>query len=90
MDFALSDEQRAFRDSVLGFARQHLAAGALARAHDPAHPFDVARLMARQGLLGICMPETEGGQGGGQDGGGDGERDADDGKAHTNAHGDLS
>jgi alkylation response protein AidB-like acyl-CoA dehydrogenase len=64
MDFALSDEQRAFRDSVHGFAHQHLAARALARAHDPAHPFDVARLMARQGLLGITMPEADGGQGG--------------------------
>jgi alkylation response protein AidB-like acyl-CoA dehydrogenase len=64
MDFALSEEQRAFRDSVHGFAQQHLAAGALARAHDPAHPFDVARLMARQGLLGITLPEADGGQGG--------------------------
>ncbi|MDH4093733.1 MAG: acyl-CoA/acyl-ACP dehydrogenase [Betaproteobacteria bacterium] len=64
MDFALSEQQRAFRDSVRGFAQKHLAAGALARAHDPAHPFDVARLMARQGLLGITMPEADGGQGG--------------------------
>ncbi|HJS39684.1 MAG TPA: acyl-CoA dehydrogenase family protein [Burkholderiales bacterium] len=64
MDFALSEEQRAFRDSVRGFAHKHLAAGALARAHDPAHPFDVARLMARQGLLGITLPEADGGQGG--------------------------
>jgi len=64
MDFSLGEEQRAFRDSVLGFARKHLAAGAVARAHDPAHPFDVARLLARQGLLGITMPEADGGQGG--------------------------
>jgi alkylation response protein AidB-like acyl-CoA dehydrogenase len=64
MDFSLSEEQRAFRDSVRGFAHKHLAAGALARAHDPAHPFDVARLMARQGLLGITLPEADGGQGG--------------------------
>jgi len=64
MDFSLGEEQRAFRDSVRGFAQKHLAAGALARAHDPAHPFDVARLMARQGLLGITMPEADGGQGG--------------------------
>ena len=64
MDFALSEEQRAFRDSVRGFAHKHLAAGALARAHDLAHPFDVARLMARQGLLGITLPEADGGQGG--------------------------
>jgi len=64
MDFALGEDQRAFRDSVRGFAQKHLAAGAVARAHDPAHPFDVARLMARQGLLGITMPESDGGQGG--------------------------
>jgi len=64
MDFSLGEEQRAFRDSVRGFAQKHLAAGALARAHDAAHPFDVARLMARQGLLGITMSEADGGQGG--------------------------
>ncbi|HEX5091788.1 MAG TPA: acyl-CoA dehydrogenase [Burkholderiales bacterium] len=64
MDFSLGEEQRAFRDSVRGFAQKHLAAGAVARAHDPAHPFDVARQMARQGLLGITMPEADGGQGG--------------------------
>jgi alkylation response protein AidB-like acyl-CoA dehydrogenase len=64
MEFSLSEEQRAFRDSVLGFARKHLAAGALARAHAPGHPFDVARLMARQGLLGITLREADGGQGG--------------------------
>ncbi len=64
MDFALGEDQRAFRDSVRGFAQKHFAAGAVARAHDPAHPFDVARLMARQGLLGITMPESDGGQGG--------------------------
>jgi alkylation response protein AidB-like acyl-CoA dehydrogenase len=64
MDFMLSEEQRLFRDSVRGFARKHLAAGALARAHDPAHPFDVARLMAKQGLLGITLAQADGGQGG--------------------------
>ncbi|MGD9951683.1 MAG: acyl-CoA dehydrogenase family protein [Burkholderiales bacterium] len=64
MEFSLSEESRAFRDSVLGFAKKHLAAGALARAHAPGHPFDVARLMARQGLLGITLREADGGQGG--------------------------
>jgi alkylation response protein AidB-like acyl-CoA dehydrogenase len=64
MDFTLSEEQRLFRDSVRGFARKHLAAGALARAHESAHPFDVARLMAKQGLLGITMAQADGGQGG--------------------------
>ena len=64
MDFRLTAEQRLFADSVRGFAQKHLAAGAVARAHDPAHPFDVARLMAEQGLMGITMPEADGGQGG--------------------------
>ncbi|MDX1375847.1 MAG: acyl-CoA dehydrogenase [Burkholderiales bacterium] len=64
MDFRLTEEQRLFADSVRGFAQKHLAAGAVARAHDPAHPFDVARLMARQGLMGITMPQADGGQGG--------------------------
>lgn len=64
MDFTLSEEQRLFRDSVRGFAHKHLAKGAVARAHDSAHPFDVARMMANQGLLGITMPQADGGQGG--------------------------
>ena len=34
------------------------------RAHNEAHPWDVAKLMAEQGLLGIAMPEEDGGQGG--------------------------
>ena len=64
MDFELSDEQKMFRDSVRGFAERHLAAGALARAHQEEHPWDVARLMAEQGLMGIAMKEEDGGQGG--------------------------
>ena len=64
MDFKLTAEQEAFRDSVRGFAQRHLAAGALERAHTPGFPWDVARLMAEQGLLGITVPEADGGQGG--------------------------
>jgi alkylation response protein AidB-like acyl-CoA dehydrogenase len=64
MNFELTPEQQAFRDSVRGFAEKHLRAGALARAHDPAHPWDVSRLMAGQGLMGITMKEEDGGQGG--------------------------
>jgi alkylation response protein AidB-like acyl-CoA dehydrogenase len=64
MEFTLSEEQRLFRDSVRGFAQKHLAAGAVARAHAAAHPFDVARLMAKQGLLGITMTQADGGQDG--------------------------
>ncbi|SEP29381.1 hypothetical protein SAMN04487843_11080 [Methylobacterium sp. ap11] len=64
MDFALTEEQALFADSVRRFAEQHLRTGALARAHDPRFPFDVAQLLAGQGLLGITMDPQEGGQGG--------------------------
>jgi alkylation response protein AidB-like acyl-CoA dehydrogenase len=64
MDFSLGPEQQQFRDSVLGFARKHLAAGARERAHSPEYPWDVAKLMAKQGLLGITLPQADGGQGG--------------------------
>jgi alkylation response protein AidB-like acyl-CoA dehydrogenase len=64
MNFELTSEQTAFRDAVRGFAERHLRDGALARAHEPEHPWDVARLMAEQGLLGITIPEKDGGQGG--------------------------
>jgi alkylation response protein AidB-like acyl-CoA dehydrogenase len=64
MNFELTPEQQAFRDAVRGFAEKHLRAGALQRAHDPAHPWDVSKLMADQGLMGITMKEEDGGQGG--------------------------
>lgn len=63
-DDLLTEEQILFRDSVRGFAERHLAAGRLARAHDPAFPFDVAKLMAGQGLLGMTFAEADGGAGG--------------------------
>src|SRR5574341_101379 len=64
MDFQLTSEQTQFRDSVLRFARNELAANARERAHEPGYPGDVARLMAKQGLLGITIAEADGGQGG--------------------------
>ncbi len=64
MNFQLSPEQEAFRESVRRFAERHLAAGRRERAHATDYPWDVARLMAAQGLLGIAMPEADGGQGG--------------------------
>jgi alkylation response protein AidB-like acyl-CoA dehydrogenase len=64
MDFRLSSEQEEFRGAVHRFAEKQLAAGALERAHTPEYPWDVARLMAKQGLLGISIPEADGGQGG--------------------------
>ncbi len=64
MDFQLNEEHSAFADSVSRFAQQELAPGALARAHSNEHPWDVAKLIADNGLLGIAFPEKDGGQGG--------------------------
>jgi len=64
MNFQLTPEQTEFRDAVARFADKHLRAGARERAHNPDYPWDVARLMAAQGLLGITMREEDGGQGG--------------------------
>ena len=64
MDFKLSEEHRAYADSVGRFARQHLAAGALQRAHADEYPWDTARLLAENGFLGIAFAEEDGGQGG--------------------------
>jgi alkylation response protein AidB-like acyl-CoA dehydrogenase len=64
MNFELSEEQKLFADSVRRFALANLQKGALKRAHDSRYPFDVAQLMARQGLMGITIAEADGGVGG--------------------------
>ncbi|HXZ52919.1 MAG TPA: acyl-CoA dehydrogenase [Burkholderiales bacterium] len=64
MDFRFAPEQEEFRESVRRFAEKHLTKGARERAHSPDYPFDVAKLMAKQGLLGITVAEADGGQGG--------------------------
>jgi alkylation response protein AidB-like acyl-CoA dehydrogenase len=64
MDFRFTPEQEQFRDSVRRFAEKNLARGARERAHSPEYPFDIAKLMAKQGLLGITVAESDGGQGG--------------------------
>jgi alkylation response protein AidB-like acyl-CoA dehydrogenase len=64
VDFRLTQEQEEFRGAVRRFAGKHLAAGARERAHASGYPWDVAKLMAKQGLLGITLAEKDGGQGG--------------------------
>ena len=64
MDFALTPEQAEFQTAVRRFAEKHLKAGAVARAHAEAYPWDVAKLASEQGLLGITVREEDGGQGG--------------------------
>ncbi|MEO1974757.1 MAG: acyl-CoA dehydrogenase family protein [Paracoccaceae bacterium] len=64
MDFSHTSEQQMFRDSVRRFAQDKLAPGALKRAHEAGFPFDASRLAAEAGLLGITIPEEDGGLGG--------------------------
>ena len=64
MNFQLTPEQEQFRQSVRRFAEKSLAAGARARAHSAQYPWDVSKLMAKQGLLGITVAAADGGQGG--------------------------
>jgi alkylation response protein AidB-like acyl-CoA dehydrogenase len=64
MDFNLSEEQIIFRESVRNLAERHLKENNLERAHDPNFPKDIARLFAKNGLMGIPIPEKDGGQGG--------------------------
>jgi alkylation response protein AidB-like acyl-CoA dehydrogenase len=64
MDFRFTSEQEQFRDSVRRFSEKHLKAGALGRAHADGYPWDVAKLVAQQGLLGITAAQADGGQGG--------------------------
>src|SRR4029079_9405775 len=64
MNFNFTEEQNLFAESVRKFALAHLEKDALTRAHTARFPFDVAKLMSQQGLLGITIPEADGGQGG--------------------------
>src|SRR3954464_1041557 len=64
MNFEFTEEQKLFADSVRRFALAHLEKDALTRAHNSGFPFDVAKLMSAQGLMGITIPEADGGVGG--------------------------
>lgn len=64
MQFDLDEQQSQFRDAAAAFARRHLASGALERAHSDDYPWDVARMMSEQGMIGITIPEDKGGLGG--------------------------
>lgn len=64
MDFNLTEDQRILQDSIRAFGKRYLADGALARAHSSDYPWDVAKLMADNGLLGITVAEEDGGIGG--------------------------
>ncbi len=64
MEFAFTTDQEIYRDTVTKFARKELAPDAVKRATDPDFPWDIAGRMSELGLLGIAIPEADGGQGG--------------------------
>lgn len=64
MDFSLTEEQTMFQDSVRRFAHDVLAPKAAKHARMPGYPWEVAQSMAEMGLMGISLPETDGGMGG--------------------------
>ena len=64
MDFNLTEEQIAFQNSVRSLADKYLKEGNLRRAHDPLFPKNIAKLFSKNGLMGITLPEKDGGQGG--------------------------
>src|SRR5467141_2825137 len=64
MNFEFTQEQKLFAEQVRRFALAQLAKDALARAHASGFPFDVAKLMSAQGLMGITIAQADGGQGG--------------------------
>src|SRR5215210_1572111 len=64
MNFEFTDEQKLFAESVRRFAQAHLEKDAIKRAHVSGFPFDVAKLMGAQGLMGITIDEADGGVGG--------------------------
>lgn len=63
MDFRLDEDQRAFAAAVRDFARSELKDSAVELAHQPGYPWDVARLLGKNHLLGLTLTEEDGGQG---------------------------
>src|SRR3984893_11349505 len=64
MNFEFTEEQKLFAEQVRRFALAALEPDALKRAHESGFPFDVAKLMSTQGLMGITLAQADGGQGG--------------------------
>jgi acyl-CoA dehydrogenase len=63
MDFALTSEQQAIRDSVLAICRRFDDAYWLEKDRVGGFPHDFHAAFAKEGWLGICIPETYGGSG---------------------------
>ena len=64
MNFDLSDEHKALRDSVREFAEGEVAPIAEAIDHEKRFPVEIIRKMGELGWMGIPFPESVGGAGG--------------------------
>jgi alkylation response protein AidB-like acyl-CoA dehydrogenase len=64
VDFRLSDEQEALRDSVREFAREQVAPVIAEHYEHETFPYDIVRQMGKMGLFGLPFPEEHGGMGG--------------------------
>ncbi|HVF62996.1 MAG TPA: acyl-CoA dehydrogenase family protein [Casimicrobiaceae bacterium] len=63
MDFALDDDQRALRDSILRFAKRELNEGLVDRDRDQGFSRDRWRKCAELGIQGLPIPDKYGGAG---------------------------
>jgi alkylation response protein AidB-like acyl-CoA dehydrogenase len=64
VDFSITAEQRAFRESVLGLARDVVAPGAADRDREGRWDPTVWKALADAGVIGLPIPEDYGGSGG--------------------------
>ncbi|MFF5177015.1 acyl-CoA dehydrogenase family protein [Micromonospora sp. NPDC000316] len=64
MDFRLTDEQAALRDSVRDFAREVVAPVIAEHYEQHTFPYEVIRQMGKMGLFGLPFAEEHGGMGG--------------------------
>ncbi|MEU6586900.1 acyl-CoA dehydrogenase family protein [Nocardia sp. NPDC046763] len=60
--FVLDEDHVQFRDNVRKFAREKLLPGYLERAQRDEYPFEEVKQLGDAGLLGLCLPESLGGQ----------------------------
>jgi short/branched chain acyl-CoA dehydrogenase len=64
VDFRLTEEQEALRDSVREFAREQVAPAIAEHYEHKTFPYDLVRQMGKMGLFGLPFPEEYGGMGG--------------------------
>ncbi|MGC5051379.1 acyl-CoA dehydrogenase family protein [Micromonospora sp. DT48] len=64
MDFRLTEEHEALRDSVRDFAREVVAPVIAEHYEQHTFPYEVIRQMGKMGLFGLPFPEEHGGMGG--------------------------